>query len=140
MWCSVDVLSWCDVFDVRCYMLYIIYYTYTIIIYTIIIYYYTYYILYYYYYYILYLILYFSFPPSYLLSSSSLPLTYLPSFPSSLPFLIQSIRVGIWISLFIFSSDLSSALFFSSVPPSILPFLPFPSSPLLFHLSFLFHI
>ena len=120
-------------FDVRCYIVYYYYYILLYIIYYIIYYTYT-YILYiiYYYYYIIYYILYYTlpslpfpsiFPPPLLfspflspLSPNTLPLIpnhrihFLFPFLSSvlLPILIylsiQSIRVGIWISLFIFQT------------------------------------
>ena len=91
-------------------------------------------LLYYYYYYILYytLLFFLSHHPS-LPSHPSLP--FLSSLPILIYLSIQSIRVGIWISLFIYSSDLSSVLFSSSLPfllllffPLLLLFLPHPHS------------
>ena len=108
--CGVYVSCW---FDVRCYIIY-----YIIIYYTIILYYYILYIIYY----ILYIYLFILFLWS-IFFYSSLPISTIPlPFPSplqsssdlflSFPTLlflsipnIQSIRVGIWISLFILSSN-----------------------------------
>ena len=109
-------LSWCDVFDVRCYIIYYI----IILYYTII----SYYILYYT---LPFLLIYLLF----LFSSSHLLISPLPIISSSnIPPIIQSIRVGVYCWILISPRCLCSVLFCSHLflHPSSSSF-PSPSLP-----------
>ena len=111
-------MSWCDVFDVRCYIVYYYY----ILYYIIILYYYIIllYIIHYYYIIILYIIHTLLYTISYTILF--LLLIYLPFYSPSV--LICSPLPHSFLSHLLFSSSYSSLLFFSSNPfPSSIPLL-----------------